>query len=435
MKRTLSLINLFFLPLLVLSSWADPVKGPEGPCDAPQIEWSYDTLCQTPTLMVGDTTVYDTLKRADGDCDSIVYIHEIHILPTYLIRLDLTIGLGDTSVWCGYRGGSECPEGIYVDSLITIDGCDSVQVYYITKAPTEGFCGAEGDGSNLRWSFDSDNFTLTITGSGRMIDFAEAESPWYSGQYRINKIILPDGLTSIGNNAFHSCSAFASIELPETLNSIGMNAFKRCSGLQLVVCHAATPPTLGEDAFYDISNRAILNVPVASIDAYKAITGYALRFFKIAGITSSVEEVTSSSASIKWHTDPDVTQYKVEVYKARDIIAYYVINSEGKITTSQRYAPSIHRMRKDTTTSTTEFIVLTMEDLEAGSEYSYNIVGTNASNVAVYREVGEFATPFAEGLDPVTNDQSPMTNKVIRDGQLFILKNGRAYTLTGIQVR
>ena len=34
-----------------------------------------------------------------------------------------------------------------------------------------GTCGAEGDGSNLRWEFDLDKRTFTITGSGAMKDW------------------------------------------------------------------------------------------------------------------------------------------------------------------------------------------------------------------------------------------------------------------------
>jgi hypothetical protein len=40
-----------------------------------------------------------------------------------------------------------------------------------------------------------------------------------------------------------------------------------------------------------------------------------------------------------------------------------------------------------------------------------------------------------QALDQITNDQSPMTNKVIRDGQILILRGERVYTVTGQEVK
>ena len=35
------------------------------------------------------------------------------------------------------------------------------------------------------------------------------------------------------------------------------------------------------------------------------------------------------------------------------------------------------------------------------------------------------------GIEQITNDQSPITNKVIRNGQLFILRDGKIYNAMG----
>lgn len=438
MKRILALICLFCCHLLVLSSWADLIKGPDVPCDAPQIEWSYDTLCQSTeeyTLseqltyipsMVGDTTVYDSIKRPGTTCDSLVIIHEIHVRPSYVMSLEVVIPIGYTSAWCGYRGGSDCTEGVYVDSMMSLEGCDSIQVYYVTKAPTEGNCGAEGDGSNLRWSYDSDNYSLTITGSGRMADYIYEEAPWPS---EISRILLPNGLTSIGANAFNSISTIHNIDIPESVNMIGEGAFRYCDSLEWVVCHAINPPTLGANAF-DLS-RVILKVPAASLESYRAASGYTI-FWKIVGIVSSVGEVTSSSVSIQWIPDPTVILYIVEVYKAQDTVAYYEIDDMGQIISSRRFAPSVCRMRKDTTTTTSDYFVLTIEDLEAGTDYNYEITGSDTYSASpVYHETGGFTTEEEQGLlDPFVNE-TRRSRKFIRNGQLYILYNGTIYNVQG----
>ena len=41
-----------------------------------------------------------------------------------------------------------------------------------------GYCGAEGDGSNITWTLTSDG-TITFSGSGgAMADYAVGERPW-----------------------------------------------------------------------------------------------------------------------------------------------------------------------------------------------------------------------------------------------------------------
>ena len=48
---------------------------------------------------------------------------------------------------------------------------------------------------------------------------------------------------------------------------------------------------------------------------------------------------------------------------------------------------------------------------------------------------GQAFEPDATGIYQITNDQSPMTNKIIKDGHLFILRNGVEYTINGQMVK
>ena len=48
-----------------------------------------------------------------------------------------------------------------------------------------GKCGAEGDGSNLTWSLDTETGVLKIEGKGAMKDYSNTVSaPWYN--YRLS---------------------------------------------------------------------------------------------------------------------------------------------------------------------------------------------------------------------------------------------------------
>ena len=67
------------------------------------------------------------------------------------------------------------------------------------------------EGDNLTWTL-YDNGTLTISGSGAMKDYSY-DSPAY-GNSKIKKVVIENGVTSIGYYAFDSCSNLASIEIP-----------------------------------------------------------------------------------------------------------------------------------------------------------------------------------------------------------------------------
>lgn len=66
---------------------------------------------------------------------------------------------------------------------------------------------------------------------------------------KITKLILSEGITSIGQTAFWGMSSITSLSLPSTLEAIGSYAFGDCTGLQEIVCSASQTPTLGDDVF------------------------------------------------------------------------------------------------------------------------------------------------------------------------------------------
>ena len=93
-----------------------------------------------------------------------------------------------------------------------------------------GECGNQGD--NLTWQLTDDG-VLTISGSGKMADYSTSDpAPWYSERTRITSVVLTDGVTSIGYNAFFDCSSLTSVTIPDGVSTIGSRAFYGCSGLK-----------------------------------------------------------------------------------------------------------------------------------------------------------------------------------------------------------
>ena len=113
-----------------------------------------------------------------------------------------------------------------------------------------GTCGAEGDGSNLTWTYDTETNTLTIAGTGEMASWARVGLvPWYIWRTSLQSVSVSDGVTCIGDRAFMQFTALSHVSLPDSIASIGSYSFYGCPALEEV----PLPQNLtgiGEYAFY-----------------------------------------------------------------------------------------------------------------------------------------------------------------------------------------
>ena len=56
----------------------------------------------------------------------------------------------------------------------------------------------------------------------------------------ITELVIPNGVTSIGGNAFYGCTALTSVTIPNSVTSIGSSAFYECNGLKKVISNDMT---------------------------------------------------------------------------------------------------------------------------------------------------------------------------------------------------
>ena len=99
-------------------------------------------------------------------------------------------------------------------------------------AQTSGSCG-----TNLAWALTGtgSNLTLTISGTGAMTDYL-TPAPWYSQAANIKTLVLPNGITTIGDEAFDGCNGLTgALIIPDSVTSIGQYAFALCSGFTTLV--------------------------------------------------------------------------------------------------------------------------------------------------------------------------------------------------------
>ena len=95
---------------------------------------------------------------------------------------------------------------------------------------------ANGDGSVMaKWTLK--DRTLTISGTGEMKNWNQGSTEnWHNTQYTnaIEKVMINEGITNVGWDAFSGCSSLKSITIPESVTSIGSDAFYECSSLESI---------------------------------------------------------------------------------------------------------------------------------------------------------------------------------------------------------
>ncbi len=146
------------------------------------------------------------------------------------------------------------------------------------EAPASGTCGA-----NVMWKLEDG--TLTISGTGAMEDYVSTKSPWHANNNKIAKVIIQDGVTSIGISAFQECSGMTRITIPNSVISIRECAFRECSSLtEITLPNNMTG--IGWEAFLKCSSLTKITIP-------NGVTGIGNRVFYGC---SSLTEVTISNS-------------------------------------------------------------------------------------------------------------------------------------------
>ena len=131
---------------------------------------------------------------------------------------------GCTALTDVYYGGSKT-------DWLTLNGHDqipdSATVHFKDNLYDSGTCG-----ENVNWTLTNDG-TLTISGTGTMADYDSLNgAPWDDSL--VKTVIIENGVTSIGQNAFRDCSSLTRVTIPNGVTSIGAYAFEDCTSLTSV---------------------------------------------------------------------------------------------------------------------------------------------------------------------------------------------------------
>ena len=149
---------------------------------------------------------------------------------------------------------------------------------------------------------DADGTPYTITALG-------VEAFWNCGSY-LTAITLPDGLESIGDKAFYSCSSLTAIDIPSSVTSIGEEAFRSCTSLKDVTLPDGLE-SIGSYAFNSCTSLTAIEIP--------------------SSVTSIAENTFGGCTSLKDVTLPDGLE-SIGSYAFRDCTSLTAIEIPSSIT-------------------------------------------------------------------------------------------------------
>lgn len=173
-----------------------------------------------------------------------------------------------------------------------------------------GYCGGEGDGTNLTWTL-YENGTLEISGKGEMASWdmstysynysldggglCASNAPWgYQNEVftnvRIKKLVIEDGVSSIGTIAFLGCRNLTSVMIPSSVTSIGDRAFEACTGLTSITL-PDNLTSIGVFTFADCTSLSsvVISDSVTNIDYFAFENCTSLTSIMIPDSVTSVE--------------------------------------------------------------------------------------------------------------------------------------------------
>ena len=231
---------------------------------------------------------------------------------------EITLGEHVTSIGISAFGGCSGLTSITIGSGVTsigknaFGGCSGLKKVIVSDIAA--WCGINfgGFGSNpLRFAhlYSDENTEITDlvipSGVTSIGDYA------FSSCFSLTSITIPNSVTHIGVSAFENSSGLTSIEIPNSVTSMGDRAFTKCAGLTSVTIGNSVT-SIGDYAFFqcrDLTSVTIGNsvtsigdcafqecLGLVSIALPNSVTSIGIGAFENCGLTSI--EISNSLTSI-----------------------------------------------------------------------------------------------------------------------------------------
>ena len=290
----------------------------------------------------------------------------------------------------------------------------------------------------------------------------------------IEEIEIPNSVTRIEESAFSNCYELKSILIPNRVSYIGSFAFGECKRLEQVVLGAGVQrietcfsgcdalkdivifanrviayslDDVAEDAFGDLENKGDINVYVAAelLDAYKADSYWKDFNVQVIGATTVADMgkdinvlVTTTAANVTWSVVTDAETYELTIKEKNTGNVIYVLKFDKDgylLSMDYRKAPS--RLPQGKQEAGFSY---TITGLDPHSEYTYELVARDEHDAEVATRTGSFTTnndAVPTGVENVEGERREArgeSQKVLRDGKVYLLFEGRMYDLQGREI-
>ena len=254
----------------------------------------------------------------------------------------ITLPASVTSIVCNAFYGCDELEYIYYGGTVA-QWKDTVGTIVALPLYTEVICSDDyilqplggncGDGVSYRISEDG---TLTISGKGKMADYTynndSSDCPWQPVRYAIRKVVIENGVTHIGSDAFAYNINVTSIAIPGSVTSIGAGAFNGCEGLESAFI-PGTVKEIGKGAFYCHENASLKTIYFSGTESqWNTLSqniglpdGVAIEYVKLGIITSDDAEPNVGDMQALYES---LTGQKVLIYKQQMAAD---VNQDGEI--------------------------------------------------------------------------------------------------------
>ncbi len=283
--------------MIALKGWDDYKEGREWTNDVPYsdanlYQWHGGTLDGVNISAVGCVAFAFTLSDASfGELKARKYaqgaftFEDIKVGDILRVREDahtvIVLEVSDAGVVVaeGNYNGT-----VHWERKISKDEVMKDTSHYITRYP-EGYIVPDDPEANkiagqgpleggLSWKLTNAG-TLTISGNGAMPDYSSVgDQPW-SGK-KIRKVVIQNGVTSIGSCAFWECELL-SVEIPSSVQNIGNSAFRESDIISVKI--PSSVKTISDSAFQKCQSLGSVTISngVESIgqNAFRACTSLA----------------------------------------------------------------------------------------------------------------------------------------------------------------
>ncbi|MCC8068894.1 MAG: leucine-rich repeat protein [Ruminococcus sp.] len=251
-------------------------------------------------------------------------------------------------------------------------------------------------GENCTYSFDITTGTLTISGTGDMENYSSSSDvPWYSFKEDIKTIIIEDGVTSIGNDAFYGCISLTEVTMPNSITSIGEYAFFWCKSLtEITIPNSVTSIDAG--AFSGCTSLTSVIIP----DSVTSINSFA--FHQCTSLTEVTipDSVTDIGIyTFGYYYDDSYNELKIE-----NFTIYGVSGS-----TAETYATENDFIFIESTAITTEPTTTTIEPIDTVTTTE----PTNTEPTTITTTTTDSEDPYANCIFDVNQDGDVKSNDLL----------------------